>query len=96
MDRLACVDLPALPLQLLRRLHPEWALAPGAPTAVVAEVVVWKQVFEQHAVLVKTAAFLAICGRLQSEQNVVHLIAEKLWLPRVTAPPATGGSRDIH
>ena len=34
MDRLACVDLPAFPLQLLLRRHPEWI---SYPTAVVAE-----------------------------------------------------------
>lgn len=34
MDRLACVDLPAFPLQLLLREHPDWH---GFPTAVVAE-----------------------------------------------------------
>ena len=33
-DRLACVDLPAFPLQLLLRRHPEWA---DYPAAVVAE-----------------------------------------------------------
>lgn len=32
MDRLACVDVPALPLQVLIRDHPEWA---GQPAAVV-------------------------------------------------------------
>ena len=32
--RLACVDLPAFPLQLLLRSHPDWA---GYPAAVVAE-----------------------------------------------------------
>ena len=32
MDRLACVDLPALPLQLLLKAHPEWR---DHPTAVV-------------------------------------------------------------
>jgi protein ImuB len=32
-DRLACVDLPAFPLQLLLRRHPDWA---GCPVAVVA------------------------------------------------------------
>ncbi|MDH3284187.1 MAG: DNA polymerase Y family protein [Acidobacteriota bacterium] len=32
MDRLACVDLPALPLQLLLRRQPDWA---GHPVAVV-------------------------------------------------------------
>jgi protein ImuB len=34
MVRLACVDLPAFPLQLLLRRHPEWA---SFPAAVVAE-----------------------------------------------------------
>jgi len=34
VDRLACVDLPALPLQLLLMEHPEWH---GHPAAVVAE-----------------------------------------------------------
>ena len=32
MDRMACVDVPALPLQLLMRRHPAWA---GQPAAVV-------------------------------------------------------------
>src|SRR6185436_12647206 len=32
--RLACVDLPAFPLQLLLRRHPDWV---GYPAAVVAE-----------------------------------------------------------
>jgi hypothetical protein len=26
----------------------------------------------------------------------VHLIADELWTPRVSAPPATAGSRDFH
>jgi protein ImuB len=34
MGRLACLSLPALPLQLLLRQHPEWK---GRPVAVVAE-----------------------------------------------------------
>lgn len=34
MDRLACVEVPALPLQLLLQRHPEWA---GLPAAVVDE-----------------------------------------------------------
>lgn len=34
MSRIACVDIPALPLQMLRRDRPEWA---GLPLAVVAE-----------------------------------------------------------
>jgi protein ImuB len=34
MERLACADIPALPLQVLLRLHPEWR---PHPVAVVAE-----------------------------------------------------------
>ena len=30
MDRLACIDLFAFPLQLLFRRHPEWASKPAA------------------------------------------------------------------
>ena len=30
MDRTACVDLPAFPLQLLFRLHPDWRKVPAA------------------------------------------------------------------
>ena len=33
MDRLACVDLPAFPLQLLLQRHPEWAVYPAAVVA---------------------------------------------------------------
>ena len=32
MDRMACVNLPALPLQILLRIHPDWR---GQPAAVV-------------------------------------------------------------
>src|SRR5688500_4429030 len=34
MDRLACIDLPALPLQLLLKRHPDWR---DGAVAVVAE-----------------------------------------------------------
>jgi protein ImuB len=30
VDRLACVNVPALPLQLLLRIHPEWSALPAA------------------------------------------------------------------
>lgn len=33
MDRLACANLPAFPLQLLLRHHPEWAVYPAAVVA---------------------------------------------------------------
>jgi DNA polymerase-3 subunit alpha len=59
-------------------------------------VVLWARVFSRYAVLAKTAMFLGVTGTLQVEQGVVHLVAEKLWVPRVRCQPANAGSRDFH
>ena len=59
-------------------------------------VVVWKRVFDDHAVLARTASFLGVTGKLQSESGVVHIVADALWTPEVTARPPTAGSRDFH
>ena len=59
-------------------------------------VVLWQRVFERYSLLAKTAIFLGVTGKLQIEQNVVHLVAETLWTPRVHLAPATLSSRDFH
>lgn len=59
-------------------------------------VVIWKRVFEQYAVLVKSAAFLGLSGELQVESGVCHLVAEKLWRPELGDKPVIRGSRDFH
>ena len=59
-------------------------------------IVVWKRVFDDHAVLARTASFLGVTGKLQSESGVVHIVAETLWAPEITARPPTAGSRDFH
>ena len=59
-------------------------------------VVVWKRVFDEHAVLARTASFLGVTGKLQSESGVVHIMAEALWMPAIPARPPTAGSRDFH
>ena len=59
-------------------------------------VVVWKRVFDRHAVLVRTASFLGVTGKLQSESGVVHIIADALWAPELAARPPSAGSRDFH
>lgn len=52
-------------------------------------VVVWRQVFDEHAILIKSAAVLGVTGRIQYAEGVVHLIAERLWeaQARASAPP---------
>jgi error-prone DNA polymerase len=59
-------------------------------------VVVWSRVFEKYAVLVKTASFLGVSGRLQVQDGVVHVVAESFWLPEITTRPESAGSRDFH
>ena len=59
-------------------------------------VVVWKRVFDQHAVLARTALFLGVTGKLQSESGVVNIVAEALWAPEIQVRPPSAGSRDFH
>ena len=59
-------------------------------------VVIWQQVFERHTVLVKTEAFLGVTGKLQVEDGVVHLVADRLWRPELSNKPAPTKSRDFH
>jgi len=59
-------------------------------------VVLWERVFEQYATLAKTANFLGITGTLQTEDGVVHLVAEKLWAPQINRAITSAPSRDFH
>lgn len=43
----------------------------------IANIVVWKDVFEANRRTVMTAAFLVVHGRVQSESGVVHVVAER-------------------
>ena len=59
-------------------------------------LVLWPRVFDRYAVLAKTAAFLGVTGTLQVEQGVVHLVAERLWTPRINRRVVSTPSRDFH
>ncbi|HEY7319977.1 MAG TPA: error-prone DNA polymerase [Candidatus Binatia bacterium] len=59
-------------------------------------IVVWENVFQRYSILAKTVNFLGITGKLQVEDNVVHLVAEELWEPRVKLKPAGAPSRNFH
>ncbi len=59
-------------------------------------LVVWRDVFERHETIAKTAAVLEVDGELQSEHGVVHLIAERLREPDVKGLGEVPRSRDFH
>jgi error-prone DNA polymerase len=59
-------------------------------------VVIWTKVYERYRVLVKTASFLGVSGKLQVQDGVTHLIAESFWRPKIERAPADVASRDFH
>ena len=59
-------------------------------------LIVWSRVFERYAALLKTAGFLGVTGKLQIQDNVVHIIAESFWRPELDQRPAKVHSRDFH
>jgi len=59
-------------------------------------LVVWAQVFAEYATVIKTTSLLGVTGRLQVQEGIVHLIAEQVWIPRLSRPVAEVDSRDFH
>jgi len=59
-------------------------------------VVIWQKVFERFAPILKTEPFVGVSGKLQRQHDVVHVIARRIWVPRLEALPQNGGSRDFH
>jgi error-prone DNA polymerase len=67
----------------------------------LVNLVVWRPVFERYHLIAKTALMIEVIGKLEHEQGVVHLIADRLSDPKLPrairreeiVPP---GSRDFH
>ena len=59
-------------------------------------LVIWQPVYERFRLEVKTSAFLGVEGKLQVESGVVHLIADRFWIPELSKTIRSGGSRDFH
>ena len=45
----------------------------------IANLVVWPKVFEDHRRVVMGSRLLGVQGRVQREELVIHLVAERLW-----------------
>jgi error-prone DNA polymerase len=59
-------------------------------------LVVWQQVFQRYAQVLKTNSLLGVTGKLQVQEGIVHLIAEDIWVPKLSRPIADVDSRDFH
>ena len=59
-------------------------------------LVVWARVFEEYAAVIRTTSLLGVTGKLQIQEGVVHLIAERVWQPELSRPVVDVDSRDFH
>jgi error-prone DNA polymerase len=63
-------------------------------------VVLWPRVFEAYSVVARTAGLLGVGGRVQAQDDVVHLVADELWEPQLDLPGRAAlpdlPSRDFH
>jgi error-prone DNA polymerase len=59
-------------------------------------LVVWQRVFEEYARVIRTASLIGVTGKLQIQEGVVHVIAERVWHPELTRHIADVDSRDFH
>ncbi|HKY20333.1 MAG TPA: error-prone DNA polymerase [Vicinamibacterales bacterium] len=59
-------------------------------------LVIWDRVFQAFSVLVRTASLLGVTGTIESKDNVVNLIAKRLWIPRAINIRESIKSRDFH
>ncbi|MBX7081488.1 MAG: error-prone DNA polymerase [Nannocystaceae bacterium] len=59
-------------------------------------VVVWTRVFEADALLARSAIVLGVSGRLQVQDGIVHLVAERLWDPDLRLRTEGTSVRNFH
>ncbi len=62
----------------------------------VANVIVWRRVFDRYRSIVMGSRFVRVHGRLQSESGVIHIVAERIedlssWLGELTEEAQSRG-----
>jgi error-prone DNA polymerase len=67
----------------------------------VANIVVWPSLFERNRLALLAGRLLQIEGKLQQEDGVIHVIAEKVtdrsaWLDQLADPDFRIASRDFR
>ena len=59
-------------------------------------VVVWQRVYEEFRAVIRSTSLLGIAGKLQVQEGLVHLIAERVFSPVLTRRVIDVESRDFH
>jgi DNA polymerase III alpha subunit len=58
-------------------------------------LVVWHPVFERYSVLARMALLMGVSGKVQSQNDVVYLIADELWDPQLAFRPQGTSTRSF-
>jgi len=58
-------------------------------------LVVWPDVLDKFNVAIKSERFLGVYGKIQNQDSVTHLIAQRFWVPKLESQPSSTGSRDF-
>ena len=59
-------------------------------------LVIWERVFQKFSILARTAPLLGVTGTIEAQGEVVHVIAEELWVPENMNISEHSKSRDFH
>ena len=62
----------------------------------LTNLVVWRDVFERNLTIIRTRSFLGVEGRVQFQDGVLHVIAERFDDPMGPQAALRIGSRDFH
>jgi error-prone DNA polymerase len=62
----------------------------------IVNLVLWERVFERFSVLARMAHWLGVTGTVEAQHDVVHVIAQRLWVPRGPGISEHSSSRDFH
>jgi len=59
-------------------------------------LILWQNIYEKFRIPAKTLSFMGITGTLQAEANVVHIVVESIWQPKLGTAPGRRKSRDFQ
>ncbi|HET6611008.1 MAG TPA: error-prone DNA polymerase [Kofleriaceae bacterium] len=62
----------------------------------LVNLVIWQQVLDRYPAIARTTPVLGVSGKIQAGDGVTHIVADKLWEPRLSATAIGSQSRDFR
>ncbi|HUX51908.1 MAG TPA: error-prone DNA polymerase, partial [Spirochaetia bacterium] len=59
-------------------------------------LIVHEKKFQEYRRILLTCPFMGVTGRAQSTDNVVHILVDSCWIPKLPERPVEPASRDFH